>query len=662
MSSTGVRRSATGQPGLVRPSHAVCVAGSAFFVAVVLVLVGAGDRASAHAFLVRTQPASGARLDRAPTELVLEFTEALPSRPSVAMRTIAGRPIVGLRPIGPDDPATVRVGLPSLGPGVYVVAWVGDAEDGHRSEGTWAFAVGDVAGVSIPAARQTQEPGSPAVTGLTWLALLTIAAAVAGAFRSATDGSRPQSLAAGFLVPGVAVALLVSRTVVMVGFRTAIGLDNGPVSKVAALGIASVAFASAGWLTARRPMVGVAFFAASSATVAASGHVIGPGVWWGAVATVVHAVLGLWWLASLIGVLVVAGGEPAALRRRIDAHSRRASVIVPIAVLGGVLTSIARIQRWSAVTGSSYGRWTIAKTLVVVAALAVAWTARRRLRRIDSSSSDASASPDAYAATITRSVAGSRWQAVLGVEILLLLGAVGLGTVLSAIAPPPELLLVELGPSPVPAPATTRAVLSGNHLLVATAGTGRLQVLLLAAGSQPPLMSTVLSVRGVEPDGTEVGWQPRRCGTGCIEVDHEWRNGTTVVHVNASGSDGGNAVSRLEITWPPVDASGAADGALRQLRAAAMVHVVETDSSGPGATSAPYPLDVTGKYMVEQSPYPQHPTNVTWVDDGRGGCRLQLWLPGSSTWIEMHIDRSGRLMDDVIIDPGHRIERIYTYP
>ena len=193
---------------------------------------------------------------------------------------------------------------------------------------------------------------------------------------------------------------------------------------------------------------------------------------------------------------------------------------------------------------------------------------------------------------------------------------------------------------------------------MATVGTGRLQILLRAAGNQPPLTSTVLTVRGVEPDGTEVGWPPRTCGPGCIEVDHEWRYGTTVVHVNASGSDGGNATSQLEIAWPPVDASGAPDGALRQFRAVAMVHVVETDSSGPGATAAPFGLDVTGKNMVEQSPFPQRPTNVTGVDDGRGGGRLQL----SSPWIRMHIDRSGRLMDDVIIDPGHRVERIYTYP
>ena len=655
-------RSAARHPGSVRPSRSVRAAGLALVAAVVLVLAGAGNRASAHAFLVRTQPASGARLDRAPTELVLEFTEALALRPLVVVRTIAGRPIVELRPLGSDDAATVRVGLPSLGDGVYVVSWVGDDEDGHRSEGTWAFAVGDVAGVLIPATRQTQVSLSPTVTGLTWLALLTLAAATAGAFSSPTDRSRRRVLAARLLIPSVAVALLAVRMVVMVGFRTAVGLGDGPISKVAGLGVASKAFASAGLVSARRRGVGAVFFAASAATVTASGHVVGPGPWWGAVATVVHAVLALWWLASLLGVLVVAGGDPTVLRGRVAGHSRRASVIVPVAVLGGVATSIARIPGWSAVTGSSYGRWTVAKTVVVAAALAVAGTARRHLRRVDSASSDASARLDASAPTAPPAVAGDRWRAVLGVEMVLLVGAVGLGTVLSSITPPPERLLVELGPSPVPEPATTRAVLSGNHQLVATAGAGRLQILLLAPGSQPPLASTVLTVSAVEPDGTEVGWQPRTCGAGCIEVDHEWRNGTTVVHVDASGSDEGNATSQFEVAWPPIDASAAADGALRRFRAVAMVHVVETDSSGPGATAAPYALDVTGEYVIEQSPYPQRPTNVTGVDDGRGGRRLQLWLPGSSTWIEMHIDRSGRLVDDVIIDPGHRIERIYTYP
>ena len=77
MRSTGGMRSATRHPGLVRPSRAVCAAGLALFAAVVLVLVGAGDRASAHAFLVRTQPASGARLDRAPTEMRIDRSGGL---------------------------------------------------------------------------------------------------------------------------------------------------------------------------------------------------------------------------------------------------------------------------------------------------------------------------------------------------------------------------------------------------------------------------------------------------------------------------------------------------------------------------------------------------------------------------------------------------------
>ena len=92
------------------------------------------------------------------------------------------------------------------------------------------------------------------------------------------------------------------------------------------------------------------------------------------------------------------------------------------------------------------------------------------------------------------------------------------------------------------------------------------------------------------------------------------------------------------------------------------MHVRETDGSGPGATGEPYAFDLSGGVILDQSPIPRRMSGVVGVDDGQGGRFLRMWAPGSSTWIELHTDERGRIMSDVIIDPGHRIERAYAYP
>ena len=615
-----------------------------------IVLAGSGSRASAHAFLVRTEPVAGARLERAPSELVLEFTEALTVRPVVAVRKIDSHQIGGLRPLVSDHPTSFRVGLPLLGRGVYVVSWAGDAEDGHRSEGTWAFAVGDVGGVSMPTPRQHQDPVSGAAIVFTWLSLLCLAAATAAPLIGPIAGSRR----ARFVSPAVgcvAVVFLVVRLAVVVGVGAALGLGHGPVTNVGALGVASVAFAAAAVLV-RRGVVGVVLLTAAGASLIGGGHALGPGRWWVPAATVVHALLGLWWFASLIGVFVATAGDEAMFAGRVRAHARRAVVIVPVAVLAGLVTSLSRVGSIGALTASSYGRWSIAKATAVAAALVVAASARRRTRHIAPSESPLSRA----------GIGDSRWPTVLTVEMVLLVGAIGVGTVLASTPPPLTQRFVELGPSPLPDPTTTVAVLSGDHQLVATAARRRLQIRLVAPGNEAPLRSAVLNVSGVEPDGTIVTWQPRRCGPGCIEVDHHWQSGITALHVITAGSDGGNSTSQLHIEWPPVDASLAANVALQHFRTSRLVHVEETDSSGPLGTAAPYTFDLPGAAIIAQSPYPAQATKVTGVGDGHSGRHLRLWLPGSSTWIELKLDRTGRLTGDTIIDPGHLIKRRYTYP
>jgi copper transport protein len=110
--------------------------------------------ATAHAQLVSSVPGAGARLDEAPTELTLVFSERLDQLgSSVDVLDPDGRLLV--RSGGTVDPAdqrTLIVPLPPLADGLYTVDWRSlSADDGHTSQGFFNFGVGDVV---VPAAGQ----------------------------------------------------------------------------------------------------------------------------------------------------------------------------------------------------------------------------------------------------------------------------------------------------------------------------------------------------------------------------------------------------------------------------------------------------------------------------------------------------------------------------
>ena len=83
------------------------------------VAIGSGGSAEAHSFLVRAAPAAGARLERAPAELVRDFSEALVEPPTGTLRageraTIAALTLAAtVRETRPRRPAGARVrGVP----------------------------------------------------------------------------------------------------------------------------------------------------------------------------------------------------------------------------------------------------------------------------------------------------------------------------------------------------------------------------------------------------------------------------------------------------------------------------------------------------------------------------------------------------------------------
>ena len=108
-----------------------------------LVLAGVVT-ASAHAELVRAEPAAGGNVGKAPSEVTLHFSERLEGAlSSVVVRDAAGKQVDKRNgAVDKKDRKVIRVSLPDLEPGVYKVEWRAVSADTHRVIGDFTFKVG----------------------------------------------------------------------------------------------------------------------------------------------------------------------------------------------------------------------------------------------------------------------------------------------------------------------------------------------------------------------------------------------------------------------------------------------------------------------------------------------------------------------------------------
>jgi methionine-rich copper-binding protein CopC len=128
---------------------------AALLAGLVAVAIALAPAASAHAVLIATDPAKGARLDTSPAQVSATFNE--PLGPSFAAMTVVG-PDANLWSSG--DPrvagAVISVPLRPLGPaGSYTVNYRVTSADGHVVTGSWVFEL------TTPG---TGTPGPPAAS------------------------------------------------------------------------------------------------------------------------------------------------------------------------------------------------------------------------------------------------------------------------------------------------------------------------------------------------------------------------------------------------------------------------------------------------------------------------------------------------------------------
>lgn len=347
------------------------------------VLILMGGAAAAHANYVKSNPASDARLTKAPPEVRVTFSETPDARGSdVAVLDVSGNRL-DKRDVTlvSDEPNTLRVSLGAMGDGGYLVSWTTlSAVDGHETKGAFAFAVNaplpkivDI-GPSAPpptpielAGRALSYAGMALLTGLGFFTMFIRVPAddaerrrerwlVTAGGAALVVGSALLLLNQGATIPG--------RLLLLLGLRAFAG-----VAALASLAVPSRLLPA----DARREAI--AFFglaAGLTATLvshaAASGdlryvaldylHVIAIGVWLGGVVAF-----------SYVAMPSARTDDPRELGRTMWRFSLTALVAVAVIVTTGTLQSLDRLVLVEDLIETPYGIALLAKIVLLIGLL-----------------------------------------------------------------------------------------------------------------------------------------------------------------------------------------------------------------------------------------------------------------------------------------------------
>jgi copper transport protein len=377
-----------------------------FAVALLLALAGP---ASAHAGLVSTTPAAGAVLDRAPDAAVVRFDQVVQVRPDgLRLHDRRGHrvDVGGVERV--DDGRSVRLPLPALDDGGYVLTWRVVSADGHPLSGgvTWRVGAGAAVDQSTLAQLLGAEDGdamvravAAAVRALLFAGLVVLAGGALFVALVWPGGSRPVRalLRAGATVTAVAtVAGMGLQGADVAGLSLADAFRPSLASDIVDSSYGHAALARLGLvallvlLLERRPWrPAIATVAVLSlGTVTWAGHAR-TGRWVGAAVPldVAHLAAGALWLGGLVIVAVVVlrrlGEEEAG--RVATRFSSVAAVCVAVVVVTGAVQSWRQLGSVAGLQDTTYGRLLVVKVVLVAVVVVLGAMSRSRLRAGDRS-------------------------------------------------------------------------------------------------------------------------------------------------------------------------------------------------------------------------------------------------------------------------------------
>lgn len=362
---------------------------------VALALCGSAGRAAAHAVLLETLPADGARLDAPPSSIELRFNE--PVVP-VLVRLFDGHGQPADKSLRPraDDKSIVLELDRKLADGAWLVSWRVSSLDSHPIAGTLRFTVGE-AGAAAPALPPAAEP---AAGPLRWinlalraaqygllllaaglalvLATLRLPAPLAGRLVRRTALVSGLALLASLLRLGGAgleiaglppAALLTPQP-----WRLALGLPLGGATQAGAagLGVLLVALLLPPARSVRPPvLLAGALLALLAMALTGHGRTIEP-AWLGSALILVHAACAAFWLGGISSLRTALALVPAEAPLLLARFSKAAAALVNLLLIAGFALAWLLVGEPANLLLTAYGLKLSAKLLLVAGMLAIA--------------------------------------------------------------------------------------------------------------------------------------------------------------------------------------------------------------------------------------------------------------------------------------------------
>jgi copper transport protein len=349
-----------------------------------LVLLGSGAReASAHASLLRAEPADGAILSEPPVTLTLTFNE--PVTPLV-MRLI--RPDgSAVDPAVAAENATVTLTPPRLVQGTHVLSWRVISADGHPVGGALVFSVGAPTAPPADAAAHGDIAVRAALWALKVVIYVGLFVGIGGAFFRAWISDPGAPTPRGLLVAALALGLVADAYSVsfqgldaldlpfmdaldprtwMAGVATSYGYTAVVAAAALAIGLASLA------VSGRQLARALSLFAllAAALALALSGHaataaphlLTEPAVF-------LHVLCVAFWLGALVPLVAAArAAEVGAFAR----FTRAIPVPLAVIVATGLALACVQLDRVDALWTTNYGIVLSAKLALVFVLLMLA--------------------------------------------------------------------------------------------------------------------------------------------------------------------------------------------------------------------------------------------------------------------------------------------------
>lgn len=362
--------------------------------------VGLAQPASAHAVLLASEPLPGQRLDQAPAEVLLTFSEPV-SDATISVLDSGGQPVSAGR-VGFADSAhrrvvgPLRAGLPK---GVYTVSWRVVSADSHPVRGGFSFGVGVDAPLGSEVSTTTAGPlVRVGYAMLRWVGFVGIAVGLGGlafllfVWPAGSAQRAPKRIVRG----GLAAALLASAGQLLLqpayagqSLAHVIGADFGYVVLArigwlaASLTLAAVLF---GRTPARWPIKTAAMALAAGVlmTWPLTGHArAADPVWPAVVAATTHLAAVVVWLggAVMLAIVVLHGRVARADALPVVARfSPLALGCVTVIAATGTYQAWQEIGTPAALLATGYGRLLTAKIGLLAMILGLGVAAQQWIR------------------------------------------------------------------------------------------------------------------------------------------------------------------------------------------------------------------------------------------------------------------------------------------